>query len=160
MKKSMINHNDFQLSFFEVLEADEATYVAKFENDYQFVFNSQVAYEMIRDSIYVLTSYRSNIRQRTDEILWVLSDENQKDICSFTNCCLVCGFDPYEVRVSVLTLWRKEINRKVSILDDPNHDDYVAVSNSITNERNGYEKYRKAFYHIYPAEAAKRRKTS
>lgn len=152
--------DESQMSFLHILEADEVTYVAQYEESYDFRFSSKVAYEMIRDSLYLMTFNRSNLQQRIDEILWILSDVNQDDICSFTNCCRMNGLDPYEIRLSVLHCWKKELDNKRSILESPDNRRYSKAShiaNYIDGEIAGYEKYKKAFYHIYPHEAAKRK---
>ncbi|EOC0012482.1 hypothetical protein ACI0X9_004211 [Cronobacter turicensis] len=148
--------NENQLSFLHVLEADEMTYVAKYEESYNFRFSNKVAYEMIRDSLYLLTFSRSNLQQRIDEITWLLSDVNQEDMCSFTNCCRMCGLDPYDVRIGVLHNWKKELDRKSLLLSFPTHPRFNVIKSLIDGEKAGFEKYKKAFYHIYPHEAVKR----
>lgn len=151
MSSKSKNVDETQMSFLHILEADEVTYVAKYEESYDFRFSSKVAYEMIRDSLYLMTFNRSNLQQRIDEILWILSDVNQDDICSFTNCCRMNGLDPYEIRLSALHCWKKELDKKRSLLK------ISSIAKYIDGEIAGYEKYKKAFYHIYPHEAAKRK---
>ncbi|EGT5675514.1 hypothetical protein AGJ34_21335 [Cronobacter dublinensis subsp. dublinensis] len=149
--------NENQLSFLHVLDADEMTYVAKYEESYDFRFSSKVAYEMIRDSIYLMTFNRSNLQQRIDEITWLLSDVNQEDMCSFTNCCRMCGLDPYEVRIGVMHEWKRELDEKTLLLNFPKHPRYKGIKDLIDGEKAGFEKYKKAFYHIYPQDASKRK---
>lgn len=146
-----------QMSFLHVLEADEVTYVAKYEESYDFRFSSKVAYEMIRDSFYMMTFNRSNLQQRIDEIAWVFSDVNQDDICSFINCCRMNGLDPFEVHMNVLHRWKKELDDKKLLLQFPDHRLYNYIKRYIDCEIAGYEKYKKAFYLTYPNEAVKRK---
>ncbi|PHM72210.1 hypothetical protein [Xenorhabdus sp. KJ12.1] len=149
--------HESQMSFLHILEADEVTYVAQYEQSYDFRFSSKVAYEMIRDSLYLMTFNRSNLQQRIDEISWFLSDVNQDDMCSFTNCCRMNVLDPFEVRMSVLHCWKKALDDKMFWLNYPNHRRYGPIKQYIDGELAGYEKYKKAFYCIYPQEAAKRK---
>ncbi|MDI9095083.1 MULTISPECIES: hypothetical protein [Providencia] len=146
-----------QLSFMHILEADEITYVAQYEESYDFRYSSKVAYEMIRDSLYLMTFFRSNLQQRIDEISWLFSDVNQDDICSFHTCCKMNGLDPHEVHMSVLHGWKRDLEEKQSVLKCPNHPRYNVVKNYIDCELAGYEKYVKAFYITYPYESAKRK---
>ncbi len=152
-----------QMSFIHILDADEITYVAQYEESYDFKFSSKVAHEMIRDSIYILTFFRSNIQQRIDEILWLLSDENQDDVGSFKTCCGMTGLDPHEVHMSVLHRWKYDLERKQRIIKYTDHSKpssrarYEVISAHIESELAGYEKYVKAFYIKYPYEAAKRK---
>lgn len=149
-----------QMSFLHILEADEITYVAKHEESYEFRFSCKVAHEMIRDSIYLMTFSRSNLQQRIDEIAWLLSDVNQDDMCSFTNCCKICSLDPYEVRAGIMSYWKRVIEHKLIMLNSnskksqPSQEVQKAL---IDSESLGYEKYKKAYYLIYPYEAAKRK---
>lgn len=147
--------DEAQMSFLHILEADEVTYVAKYEQSYEFRFSSKVAYEMICDSLYLMTFNRSNLQQRIDEIAWLLSDVNQDSMCSFTNCCRLNGLDPYEVRMSILHRWKEELDEKVSSLKLPDNKRNHTIRLYIDSELSGYEKYKKAFYHIYPHEAVK-----
>lgn len=149
--------DESQISFLHILEADDVTYVAKYEESYDFRFSSKVAYEMIRDSLYVMTFNRSNLQQRVDEITWFLSDINQEHMTSFTNCCRVSGLDPFETRMNVLYRWKEELESKKIILQSPNHRLYNFTKQYIDGEIAGYEKYKKAFYHIYPHEAVNRK---
>ncbi|WP_243211270.1 hypothetical protein JQ760_028695 (plasmid) [Klebsiella pneumoniae] len=149
--------DESQMSFLHILEADEVTYVAKYEESYDFRFSSKVAYEMIRDSLYLMTFNRSNLQQRIDEIAWLFSDVNQDDMCSFHNCCRMNGLDPFEIHMNVLHSWKKELDTKRFWLQFPNDRRYNYIKQYIDGELAGYEKYKKAFYLTYPHEAAKRK---
>ena len=96
--KSKVVHEN-QLSFMSIFDATESEYdliSADSEHNYELRFSSKMAYEIIRDSIYIMTAYRSTGEQRVDEILWICSEENQEDLCSFTSCCKIAGLDPFE----------------------------------------------------------------
>ncbi|WP_240198283.1 hypothetical protein [Salmonella enterica] len=89
--KSKVVHEN-QLSFMSIFDATESEYdliSADSEHNYELRFSSKMAYEIIRDSIYIMTAYRSTGEQRVDEILWICSEENQEDLCSFTSCCKI-----------------------------------------------------------------------
>ncbi len=149
-----------QTSFFELFDADENTYeaicVAKYDLGYELRFSTKVAYEMIHDSLVIMTNPRSNLQQRIDEIIWFLSDENQDDMCSFTNCCVLAGLDPYEVRLGVLHRWKNEIEFTDNLINT-NHWNAPSNIEFVECARLGYKKYKTAFYIVYPLEAAKRK---
>lgn len=156
-KSKAVDEN--QLSFLHILDADESTYVAKYEESYEFRFGKTIAYEMIRDSLYVLQFNRSNIQQRKDEMLWILSDENQEDICSFTQCCVTCGLDPFEVRMGIMHKWKVNLAEKLKISQGKPSPKQKAVNSFIDGELEGFNMYTKAFYHIYPEQKARSPKT-
>lgn len=157
MSKKAVAHEN-QLSFNELFEADDRTYeaicVAK-DDRYELRYSQQMAYEIIRDSLYIMTAPRSNVEQRVDEILWFFSDKNQSDLCSFTSCCFFAKLDPEEIRMSVLHRWKHDLAEQDRLIQSKHYD---APSNMdfVESQRRGFQKYKKAFYHHYPNEAARK----
>ncbi|HEE9926002.1 TPA: hypothetical protein R8G25_003952 [Citrobacter freundii] len=154
--KSKVVHEN-QLSFMSIFDATESEYdliSADSEHNYELRFSSKMAYEIIRDSIYIMTAYRSTGEQRVDEIFWICSEENQEDLCSFTSCCKIAGLDPFETRMEILHEWSSELAKQARLIACHH---FTAPTNMehVASQRIGYEKYRKAFYHTYPKEAAK-----
>lgn len=157
MKSKNMHVDENQLSFMHILEADEATYVAKYDDSYEFCFGKDIAFHMIRDSVYVMAFNRSHIDQRTEELLWILSDENQDNLCSFTSCCLTAGLDPFEVRFGILQTWKKILNEKVAISQGvkKRKPSQRGIDAFLESELEGFARYQKAFYYIYPDQVHK-----
>ncbi|TDB44267.1 hypothetical protein [Photorhabdus luminescens] len=154
-RKVHVNKN--QLSFLNILEASDREYdviSADMDHSYQLRFSEQLGYELISNSLHIMIAPRSTLEQRIDEILWFFSDVNQENMCSFTNCCLIAGLDPYETHMKIMHRWANELDEqayliKIGHYTAPNNMEYVK------SQRIGYEKYKKAFYYFYPSEAAK-----
>ena len=147
-----------QLSFMEIFDADERVFdIISAANDhkYELRFSSQMGYEIIRDSLYIMTATRSTLCQRIDEILWFLSETNQENLCSFTSCCLIAGLDPYETRMSVLHRWSRDLDEQDALIASGH---YTAPTNMeyVQSQKAGFQKFKKAFYITYPREAIKR----
>ncbi len=103
-----------------------------------------MAYEIIRDSIYIMTAYRSTGEQRVDEILWICSEENQEDLCSFTSCCKIAGLDPFETRMEILHEWSSELAKQARLIACHH---FTAPTNMehVASQRIGYENTEKRF---------------
>ena len=66
------------MSIFDATESEYDLISADSEHNYELRFSSKMAYEIIRDSIYIMTAYRSTGEQRVDEILWIVRKKIRK----------------------------------------------------------------------------------
>ncbi|MNN11419.1 hypothetical protein D3C81_1243770 [compost metagenome] len=111
IKQSKGFQNDFQYSFFEILEMDEISFLTK-HTDIDTVSNNHSLAEFL-----IITALRDicavNVKKelKDDSFCWFFSQENQKHPFSFTVCCHLVGItDPDWFRALTVRNFRKAID--------------------------------------------------
>lgn len=136
VKPSPRNHvsgcssNTFQLSFLEILEMDEATFLSKHQKIDTVSNNDVLAEFMVIVSLRDICSKNVKKEEKYDSFCWFFSQEKQSHPFSFTMCCYNVGIsDPDWFRALMVRNYGKAISdNEISGLD---HSMYEACRKAL-----------------------------
>ncbi|MFG0338786.1 hypothetical protein ACF8FF_12795 [Pseudomonas sp. zjy_13] len=124
------NPSIFQLSFLDILEMDDATYLSKHQKIDTVSNNDLLAEFMIVISIRDICSINVKKHEKYDSFCWFFSQEYQSHPFSFTMCCYNVGIsDPDWFRALMVRNYGKAISdNEISGLD---HSMYEACRKAL-----------------------------